>query len=478
MSAPFYMNDSDRAANGYAAASHGYPTTSMRRFWLLHPGAILFLTLLVLPVGFNAAKAALFALVLYFATLHFLWKRATLKIHPVVAAWFLFYVCLGLFFVTYGTLRMNPGAMRSALIYCVWPIVYMLLVACVYNLDHLRKLTILCIWGTIAVGAITCTNLLVELGYLPAAMQVKVTDEMTVAVYEGFAHTWSPLLSTLIFTVPFLIGLVFTYPQRDRWLSSRTVIWLALGIGVLGTLLGGRKAAILTMIMAPAVAWLLARALPTAKRRFSQGTLKIAALGTLGSLVIGWGLGRLIGWTAAAQIDFVISGFELASRDQSRRDQLVALFSGFLENPVLGSGFGAPVAGLIRNLDRPWEYEMQYALMLYHTGALGFVAYAAGIVWIYWQGIRIIRGGGPLAELMVAALTGTTSFLVANATNPYLQAYGQLWTLFLPVAVINVFLIALAAKRSPGELQPDPVSSASPSGEAWSSHPARAHGGR
>jgi hypothetical protein len=67
--------------------------------------------------------------------------------------------------------------------------------------------------------------------------------------------------------------------------------------------------------------------------------------------------------------------------------------------------------------------------------------YGLGVTWIYVQGLRIVRRGTSLAPLMVATLTGTTTFLIANATNPYLEKFDCLWTVFLPLALINASLL-------------------------------------
>ena len=76
--------------------------------------------------------------------------------------------------------------------------------------------------------------------------------------------------------------------------------------------------------------------------------------------------------------------------------------------------------------------------LLYQTGLLGFTAYAAGVGWIYWMGLRVIREGGYLSALMVACLTGMTSVLIADATNPYLDNFDGMWAVFFPLAVINL----------------------------------------
>jgi hypothetical protein len=39
-------------------------------------------------------------------------------------------------------------------------------------------------------------------------------------------------------------------------------------------------------------------------------------------------------------------------------------------------------------------------------------------------------------------------YLIGNATNPYLEKFDYIWVIFLPVALINFWLLG---KNSPGE---------------------------
>jgi len=77
---------------------------------------------------------------------------------------------------------------------------------------------------------------------------------------------------------------------------------------------------------------------------------------------------------------------------------------------------------------------------------VGLLAYAAGVIWIYCLGTRVIKEGGILGQMMVPLLVGMTCFLIANATNPYLGKFDGLWTLFLPIAVINYWLLGYQAR--------------------------------
>jgi len=39
-------------------------------------------------------------------------------------------------------------------------------------------------------------------------------------------------------------------------------------------------------------------------------------------------------------------------------------------------------------------------------------------------------------------LVGTTCFLLVNATNPYLWKFDSYWVIFMPVALINAWLLS------------------------------------
>ena len=57
------------------------------------------------------------------------------------------------------------------------------------------------------------------------------------------------------------------------------------------------------------------------------------------------------------------------------------------------------------------------------------------------MGLHIIRSGHRLSLYMFPILVGTTCFLIGNATNPYLAKFDYIWVIFLPVTVINLWLL-------------------------------------
>ena len=145
------------------------------------------------------------------------------------------------------------------------------------------------------------------------------------------------------------------------------------------------------------------------------------------------------------------SGFRFDSDvvAMSRRDQFVALVGGWLEQPVFGSGHGAPAPGVIRSIETPWAYELTYVALLYHAGIVGVVAYGSGLLWMFITARRIAATGWSQAPYLISTLVGLSSFLLANATNPYLEKYDSIWVLFMPVAFINVWFATLSAGGCP-----------------------------
>jgi len=109
-----------------------------------------------------------------------------------------------------------------------------------------------------------------------------------------------------------------------------------------------------------------------------------------------------------------------------------------MEHPLLGEGLGASAYGSIRSEIMPWAYELYFLSLLFQTGLVGFLFYTAGILWILRRGIQTIRKGGLAAQLMIPALVGLLSYLIAAATNPYLARFDGIWVIFLPLALINL----------------------------------------
>jgi hypothetical protein len=77
---------------------------------------------------------------------------------------------------------------------------------------------------------------------------------------------------------------------------------------------------------------------------------------------------------------------------------------------------------------------MQYSLLIFQLGLLGFGMLAAVWAAYLWRALRDAYDSD-LFPAAIAALVGTLGMIIANASNPYLQAPGLIWIVLLPLAV-------------------------------------------
>lgn len=117
------------------------------------------------------------------------------------------------------------------------------------------------------------------------------------------------------------------------------------------------------------------------------------------------------------------------------------------ESPVqalFGSGIGATVdrGDYVREglKDRPWQSDLPYHLTFYWTGFVGVALVVAVAVTGLLALRAAMRRAGELNGVLLVATVGAVALLVANASNPYMQALGHLWPLFFPFMIANVVL--------------------------------------
>lgn len=277
--------------------------------------------------------------------------------------------------------------------------------------------------------------------------------------------------------IPFMAFYLASWQgARGRRYSLYAAIYV---VAVAGALFSGRTAVILvaalSMVVAPlcrAIWWRSSKADRLAQRA-ARGRSAIPGAYWVGALA-------LIGVTIAALTtpislsDTINRTFEKfgvedeteertafsvtnAQSSALRQQQGEQLLEGFWESPLVGSGSGAVTGGLIRDERRPWAYELQYHLLLFRNGLLGAGLYVAAVV----IGALEIRRRWPYVDwttrhACIGGMGAAMGILVANATNPYLQAVGQQWALFLPVMVICARTASRARHEGVGGAGPGP----------------------
>jgi hypothetical protein len=404
-------------------------------------GLTLLLLIVAVPTTYQAVKAALLALTLAFVAGREVGRDRIALAPPVLHRVVLFSAAGGVL-VLLGLLRGAPGALPLASVYVLWPLVYGVLIAGVARADALHRVLALLVVAALVIEVYSLSYVAYSAGVLPGFLYLPLDQGQAIGFYGGYVEFALYSITSLIFLVPFLVALLVVTPRDQPVPCGRPAVVAGVLLGLLVVLLSGRRALMLVVAASPVLAMLLRRDLPRAAARvpLRRVGLRLLAAGAVAYAVLRLTLGLSLTRLQLALVDaFKFTNAEGQARGPA---QLSALLSGWSEEPLLGAGLGAVAPGLVRSLEQPWAYELSYVALLFHVGVVGGLLYAYGLYWTVRGIRRVARDGGPLAAPAVAVLTGTACFLVANGTNPYLQKFDSRWVLFLPVAVVNTWLLA------------------------------------
>ncbi len=354
-------------------------------------------------------------------------------------------VVIGLAFVILGVVNNASGALRVGTVYVLWPLVYMFLLAGINSKNIIDGVFKLMVFSLIAISLYSILYLLYAVGWLPDSLYFELDMGQAIGVYGGYIEYRLYNISSLIFLVPFLIAMVVVLPKGTGVPISKLWLWLACSLGVAVAILSGRRAVWLILVISPLVIMAARMCMTRRFRIASSKKFRLIVVG-LATMVVGVFLygSHVVGLDISMMWRNLISGFILSGgglSESAREEQLFALLDGWQQTPLFGAGHGASVKDSLRSIDMPWAYELSYVALLFQTGLVGILCYSAGVIWIFWMSFKIMRSDHWLAVYMLPVLVGTACFLIANSTNPYLGKFDYLWIIFLPVALINTWLL-------------------------------------
>jgi len=251
---------------------------------------------------------------------------------------------------------------------------------------------------------------------------------------------YSRNLGILPFTLPFFMALLFdrSIKKRIKFLNTTTLVFLLLLMIAL-MLLSGRRIFILIMLITPVLLFLFSRKLRgDVKSRVNYGLLFFMTITIIASSVLFSYTAIEYGLSFENLTDSFLAAFD-SNKETVRSEQSSALMESWRKAPIFGHGNGAIVDGYWRDQESPWRFEMGYHLSLHRLGLLGFSLEALYYLGIIVLGVRIIKRDNDI--VMIGLLSGFLSFLLAHATNPFLNSYEFLWPIILPLFYINMKLL-------------------------------------
>ncbi|CAB4963857.1 unannotated protein [freshwater metagenome] len=266
-------------------------------------------------------------------------------------------------------------------------------------------------------------------------------------------------LSSLVGVATFAVAAA-VLPSRDTWLPNRAVVALAAAVMFAASSVSGRRGLLLVVLLVLVTALLVGTGVVLARHRTLKhfGTYAAGVAVTLGAVAafaatpLGPNIATLLGLQpavaaaepatrseASAEERYALNELQ-AESDQLRSAQFTELIDAWREQPLVGHGFGATLdSDFTRSDERPWMFEAEPLQALMNVGILGLLVAAGPVVLLLrrsWQALA----AGLHPRAVIAGLATLFAVVLASATNPYLQAPGHGWMLFLAAGITGAAL--------------------------------------
>ncbi|NLR78612.1 O-antigen ligase family protein [Chitinophaga eiseniae] len=411
-------------------------------------GALLLSLMLFAPYKLLPIKAVLIVCILVAISARIFLRKNTGLSRPVMI-WFCIFILYGLFFTITALLiegNVISYIFRSATVNIVWPILYLFFVTGVqkrYVIDVLYKTMI---YAALLIGLYCISATLMMLGFLPQVIPLDMVDMATDPDNDNYQKIVIPSATALIFLIPYVLTLIIFLKQLP-FKINKILLYITFIVGVVAVVFTARRILILNILLTPIFVWIF---LKLGKVKvdavFRRHVKKMLLYFVGGIIIIGIVLNffELVDFTALSNVFFAGFNFDTSSAGESpylRALQFNGLLKSWLDYPILGQGHGTASHYIIRSQETPWIYELSYLALLFQTGLVGILIYGYLLFWIFYKGISIMKISNTYTYYVLPVLVGALSFLLANATNPYLQSYENMWAIFLPIMVINFYHI-------------------------------------
>jgi hypothetical protein len=372
-----------------------------------------------------------------------------LNVTKEVFLWYMIFICHGIFFTLLGFMNGNNSyyVLRTTTYNILWPLLYFIFTIGLYKKTSLIFFIRILIISNSLIALYLIGSALTLLGILPGLGFINFSmAEIAWDFSVGLAKIEVPAIISMMFTLPFVISLTMLSGKRSfgfgKWFLYASVL-----LSVIAAILTVRRALMLNVILGIfftiIFSWWARR---ENRRILYKNIFRIAVAGFIVLAVI-LVVAERSGFVDVSLIFQKFTG-AFASKenltDESvaiRYNQFNLLLKSWLQRPLIGHGHGAVSDFIVRSEKTPWIYELTYAALLFQTGAIGLIIYFLLLGWPIYKGLQLVKkGSSEIALLVIPLSVGCICFLVANATNPYLQSYDCMWTVFLPIAILNYFM--------------------------------------
>lgn len=341
----------------------------------------------------------------------------------------------------------NPGVSNGVLVWVVAPVLFG-----VWAVAGDERLVRMVLWAAATVTLALSVLALVYVGMAFLGFHVgggilRSTLGMSFEWQKGGQPSIGMYgLSTLVATCPIFLTAMLL--PAHRLLPPRLLTGAAGVLSFLASIVAGRAAITLVALAVPVVAWVAWRIV---SRRQPRGRIQaIAPFAVAAAAVVAvaalTALGNSSVLKAIDRVGSIISGTGQTTDDHIRSVQIGELLNAWAKNPVFGHGLGAVIPGYERSVARPWNFELQYHLILFQTGLIGALLMLIALVVAVLALVKAFRVAPEMTPVLIVVSAGALAMLIANASNPYLQAPGNMWPVYFVLMLTNLILVPVSTR--------------------------------
>ena len=411
------------------------------------PGLMLLSTMIIVPMGHQEIKTVLLFITFAEIFVYFTLTRR-FHLHSKIFRLFVFYISLGLMYGIYGLIRGNLGALPITKEVALYVAFFMILVSGVRNRSSIKYVHKTLVFSACFVCIYMIATYLHVMGIWPDWLYYDLSTETTAQKVLAMGlerHGNFEMVFGSYCNLMFLQPYLFFHLLVSKGKASKS-LWFAVIISTIFMIFSSNRTLLVIALVFPPII-IITFTFIVLKRRafFNRGILTICALILLVMLSITYL--KQYGFDVQMVYGDLMRGFSVYQklggdvlRPNPRIHQALALFDAWKEKPLFGFGSGAAYWGCVRSEAVPWHYEVSFAQFLYQWGIIGCMLYAMGLFYIYRISIRAYTEKSELGVYALAATYGNVAFLTGCWTNPYLLRFDSLFIIFIPIAIVNLYL--------------------------------------
>ena len=393
----------------------------------------LFFFVILFPASMYLIKIALLGIIIVLKLFYTQTINKTLFKGNGVIFWYLIFVTANVFYICYGECRGNQALRFYFPIDVIWLSLYFLLFAMMDSEEYI------CVLNTI----IFSVKLVFFIGII-AFILFNVTDTRELLNFKAAMRPGYPFLAISggSITNVIFIGSVILLSCLEK--REKPYVFIIELLFIIAT---SRRSLMLNVLIIFVLYIFLNICLVKEKKELTSinKLLKLLLIMVL-AIVIGLILFDKFSedFDLGDFLKFFKNAFKLQQSFEKNIDnssfergkQAVALYNGWLDHMLLGSGTAAN-AEIVRS-DVPGAYELTYLAVLFQRGIIGMILYVFQFAFIFVYMIVYAKKYDKVRKFLLIYISSFLCFLIANGTNPYLQAFDFLWVLFIPLTSIRL----------------------------------------